>query len=244
MAINFWVSQKDSATNGGSPILILGESSMAVGDWVIVTYSIPNSTGMSSTSVTTSTGGVLTQLAVRNSTTAVICRTGVYSWIVDTLSIDITCSGTGASSDGISAACMVFRDDAVNISLDTTATSTQGSGTTPDSPSITVIASNDVVLSCVGSNVDDTSVTAPTSFINQIDSEANDSRDTTSAMAMITLASTAVFDPGSWTNFTSGGWVAHTVALRPGSTITFVGLREYMFPEFPTGLRPARMIGY
>jgi hypothetical protein len=35
---------------------------------------------------------------------------------------------------------------------------------------------------------------------------------------MITLASTAAFDPTAWSNFTTAVWLSATVAIKAGST--------------------------
>lgn len=242
MAIAFYAVAEGSAINGGNVTLTLPTSQVA-GDYNVVTYAIPTSTG--TLTVTTSSGGPFTQIVpTTNSTTAVVLRLGTFAYTqTNTIITQAICAGTAGTSDGISAVCMVFRDDALNITLDATSQVATGSGTTPDSPSITVVSSNDVILSCVGSNVTDTAVTAPTSFVNQVDVTANDTRDTTVGMAMITLASTAAFNPASWTGFTSGGWVAATVALKPGST-AYPEIAHVVL-EYPvTYYRPIEMVPY
>lgn len=218
MALNFHAVAENSAINGGTVTITL-PTSMLSGDYVVVTYACPVAPAGGLAVRSSVVGDSYTNISGTITSTVNACVMGVFAYKQGaTVRTQAVCTGTGNSSDGITAVCIVLRDDAQNPALDTTPTTGTGSGTTPDSPSITVITSNDVILSCVAAAISDTTVTAPTSFVNQVDINASDTRSTTAGMAMITLASTAAFNPASWTNFTSAGWCAATVAVRPGST--------------------------
>lgn len=123
----------------------------------------------------------------------------------------ITCRGQGGP---VSCTVMVFRGVARPTAEDVTtpAAATSGGSTTPDSPSITTVSPEVVIISAVATAAGDSSVTQPTGFNDQVDI-ADLGR--TTAMAHRMLGHTGAYDPPSWTNFTSSEWIASTIALRP-----------------------------
>ena len=213
MAITFVASVEGSATNGGNVTLTLPSSIMVINDVVVVSGGVPQ-TGVS---VGTQSSFGYTELIQFNSS-------GSYRFVVDRkimgnpVDTQVVCLGTAASSDGISYVAQILRGVDRITPEDATITSTSGTGTTPDSPSITTVTDGAFVLSCVGSNVSDITVTAPSGYSNQVDVNANDTRNSTVGMATILKSSNGAEDPPSWTGFTTGVWCSASVALRPETT--------------------------
>lgn len=217
MAISFVGATSNSTANGNTVTLTLPSTLMAAGDCVIVAYSVPRAITMGVTSSSTSTG----YTEIVSTVTSGNLRFAVYRRIVPTAETNAICTGTGNAQDANAAVALIFRGVDQSTPEDATATSTLGSGTTPDSPSITIVTSNAAIISAVGSLTADATVTAPSSFLNQTDANASDTRSVTTAQAWLTSASTSSFDPGSWSNFTSAAWCSATIALRPASTAVF-----------------------
>ena len=212
MAITFVGATTGSAINGGNATVTLASSRVA-GDYIVV--AVTQGTSKTSTlTVTTSSGLSYTQIV----TTIVssLTRFGVFRRILgssDETSIII--GGTGGSSDCVTAVSHIFDGVDPTTPEDVTATSTIGSGTTPDSPSITVVTSNDVIVSAVGNSIVGGGITAPASFSDATNVTGNDTRDATTAQAWILNNSTSAFSPGSWTSTAAAGWCSATIALRP-----------------------------
>lgn len=214
MAISFVGSSTWEATanNGGNVSVTL--SSLVAGDYIVATVGIGSSRTPSITVTSSSTSAAYTSLlgvTLKSSSMSF----GVFGKLLTAADTTVQSFGTGASSDSTVMTVMAFRGVDPTNPIDATTTSTTGSGTTPDSPSITVATSNCAIISAVNAQVTDTAVTAPTSFANQIDINANDNWDATCGMAWITNDSTSAFNPTSWTGFTSATWGSATVALRP-----------------------------
>src|SRR6478736_2981957 len=112
------------------------------------------------------------------------------------------------------AEVFVFRGVDTTTPIDATATTTSGSSTTPDSPSITTATNGSAVISAVQSNVNDASVTAPSGYGDQGDIGATGSASSTTAVAWKIVTAAGAEDPPSWTNFDSSSWAAVTIALR------------------------------
>ena len=242
MAISWVANAEGSAINGGDITITLPTSSMQEGDVVIVTNTVPiNSFVFSVTSSSTGTG--YTQIVPTVETS--LMSFGVFRRIMGaTVDTQVRCLGSAVLADGDTAVVQIFRGVDQTTPEDVTPTSTTGSGTTPNSPSITVANANCAILTCVGANENDTAVTAPSSFLNQVDINANDTDPTTSAMAWITHTSTSAFDPASWTSFLSSPWCSATVALRP-ATDTPYGWAHGMLTTVSMNMkRPLRGVRY
>lgn len=243
MALSFAGTGENSAINGGTVTITFSASACVTGNYVVVTYATPVTPGTGMSVRSSVVGDTFTQILATTASTVNAVVMSIWAKKLGTpATVQAVCTGTGNSSDGDTAVGIILADDGKNPQLDTAVTVQTGSGTTPDSPSITVVTSNDIVMSCVAAAISDTTVTAPTSFTNQADINASDTRSTTTGMAIITLNSTSAFDPGTWTNFTSAGWVGATVAIRPGST----ALTNFPFKDdLQAGYRnPVTMVAY
>lgn len=172
-------------------------------------------------SVTSSSGGPFTQILSSVYQSGNI-KIGAWYQISSGQSLtQVVTSGTGGSSDTTNSVVMVFRGVSSATPVDVTGTVSSGSGTTPDSPSITPGGgSTNAVLpyaaiSAFVAGTQDAAVTEPTGWAQTGNSNATDNRPSTVAAAWITYGSTAAFNPPAWSGLTSVGWVAISVLLRP-----------------------------
>lgn len=212
MAITFVGSSEQGVINGGNATLNF--SPVSVGDYVLlaVTLGTSRTTGMA----VTSSSGAAIYTTVVSTVTSSFARFAMFRNIVtSTGETTVSVTGTGGTSDALAAVVMVFSGVDPTTPEDVTATSTTGSGTTPDSPSITVASCGCAIISAFGAQVSDTAVTAPSSFLNQTNVNANDTIDATTGQAWLTFNSTSPVNPTSWSNLTSATWISATVALRP-----------------------------
>ena len=116
----------------------------------------------------------------------------------------------------------------------TTTTATGAGGTVVDGPAIDTATADAIVLTLFSKAVNDTTVTAPTGYGNQVDDVGNDALDVTVGVASISVASPGTENPGAWTIDTSGAWCAGTVAIRPaaGGTVPRIPIRPALQCSF------------
>lgn len=216
MAISF-VGSSEQGVASGNPITLSLPTNQA-NDYVVVGLSVPRAVTLQVTS--SSTGTLYDQLVptVANGN----LNFAVFGRLLPVAETQVLYAGSGNAQDGQTMVAMVYRGVDPGTPISATATSTTGTSTTPDSPSISPASTTSAIISVVGSLVADAAVTAPSSFLNQTDISASDTRSTTTGAAWITASSTSAFNPASWTNFTSAAWVSATVALRPPSTFPFM----------------------
>lgn len=211
MAISFIGSTGGSAINGGNVTLTL-PGTYSSGDVAVVTVTLGTSKA-TSLSVASSSGGAFSQIVT--TTNSSFARFGVFRQVLaSTTSVQAVITGSGGSTDSTSGVVHIFRGVDNTTPEDATPTSTTGSGTSWDSPSITPVTSNDVILTCVGGQTI-LAITAPSSFSDATTASGNDTFDCRSGQAWITNATTSAFDPAAWTSTATVSWVAATVALRP-----------------------------
>jgi hypothetical protein len=209
MTANFVSSVSGSAVNGGSVTLTFGAAN--VGDVVYVAYA---TTTLKTMVVTSSSGGAYTTLLTTGNGTGSVLSFGVHRFVQPSpVSLQALCSGTGTVTDATAAVGMIFRFASTGTPEDVTTTSTNGTSTTPDSPSITPATVDDIILTLFGI-FNNTQGTAPSSFRNSIQASTTDTRSCGCGMAWLTNGSTSAFNPASWTGFTSATWCSATVAIR------------------------------
>jgi len=214
MTAQFISTTSGSAINGGSVTLTFAAA--LPGDVMVVAYA---TTTLKTMAVTSSSGtGLYTTLLTTGNGTGSVLSFGVHRWVQPSpVSLQALCSGTGTATDATAAVGIQFRFVSTGTPEDATLTSTNGTSTTPDSPSITPATIDDAVLTLFGM-FNNTQGTAPSSFKNSIQASTTDTRSCGCGLAWITLPSTAAFNPASWTGFTSGTWCSATVALRSAYT--------------------------
>lgn len=117
--------------------------------------------------------------------------------------------------------CTALRNVDTVTPFDTTTTTAAPSvsSSTPDPPSITTVTDGAWVLGFIAHEADDT-YTPPTGYtLAWEDSSTGDtpSEHTSGAVAYKEVATAGAEDPGAFTGSTNDGWVAATVAVRPGA---------------------------
>lgn len=157
-----------------------------------------------------------------------------YKFMSGSPDATVACQGgsfsTFAGHMGSSYVATVYRGVDVTTPLDTAATTALNNSTNPNPSSITTTTDNALVIACAGSGVNDTSITAPTGYSNQVDINADDLIDSTVGMAGKIITSHGAEDPASWTNWSSGSWGCITIALRDiESTGSGAGAKSYGF---------------
>lgn len=88
-----------------------------------------------------------------------------------------------------------------------------------DPASITTVTNGAWVLSFMRSEVTDAAITAPTSYVNQVDTTANDNTDVTVGGATREIAVAGAENPGAWTGLTSTLPYSATIAVRPAAEV-------------------------
>jgi len=132
----------------------------------------------------------------------------------------VTINGTGQPQDAHTVVALILRGVEVTQPEDATPTTASGSSTNPNNPAITTVFNRAWVLAFASSEVNDTSITAPSGYTNQTDIAVSDTNPSTTAVATKEITPPGVEDPPSWTDWASGTWGAITVAVRPGGFIS------------------------
>lgn len=127
----------------------------------------------------------------------------------------ILITGTANGNDGEVAIAIALRGVDINNPEDQTITTATATSTNPDGPSITTLTDKAWVISFAASKVNDTTVTVPTDYLNQVDINSNQINDMTVAGATKEVAVAAAEDPAAWGTWTSAEWITWTVAVRP-----------------------------
>lgn len=243
MAIIFDGSATGTANNGGNATITIPSAARIAGECCIVAVTLGTSRATPTLSVTTSSGAAYTTIVSRvDSSNA---HFGVFRRLLaSTGETTITVTGTGNSSDSTTGVLYTFEGVDQTTPEDATPTSTSGSGTSPDSPSITVESPYCAIISAVGAQLVATLTvpSSPTGFIWQssVSVNANDNWDSTTGLVWGINGSTSAFNPGAWTSSASASWASATIALRP-ATPTLL-----MWPELsmPSELARVEIVGY
>lgn len=209
-AISLIGSTGGGATNGGN--VALTYPSPARGNVAVVTVCIGTGTAPTLAVVSSSGGaGFFTQIVstIRSSNHSF----GVFRRVISSpLELGCRVNGNGLSTSSVTAVLHMFANVDRTTPEDVTPTSTNGASTTPDSPSITVASCGCAIVSAIGLGLV-SAPTAPSSFLNSQVATGADTVPASAAAAWITNASTAAFNPTTWTS-TSQVWISATIALR------------------------------
>lgn len=244
MAIAFEGSVSGSATNGGTVTLTIPSSAAVANNTVIVVHTINSTRTFTSTTwtVTSSTGINYTEIQTPVGQTGWIKFNVGRRIMTSTGEVTLTVLGSGQLTDTTAGLALIFSGVSTSTPEDTTPTSTIGLTANPDSPSITTVTANAGVV-IYGSIGNSTILTAPTSFLNLVRTNVNDTNPVAAAMAWITIASTGAFNPAAFTGgLTSTGWVSGTLALRPDAGLIWQDLID--FPENHRLFGGREMVGY
>jgi hypothetical protein len=218
MALSLRGTAENSAIDGAD-VTVTHPGGIATNDVVYVAYAVGHNT--SDFDMQVSTAGY-SELADLYANDALDGQLGVFRKVQGaTPDSTVVCVGTTASTGSAAAVEHVWTGADTTTPEDATTTTATGidSGVV-DSPAITTVTANAIVLS-TGSNANaDTTVTAPSGYGNQVDIEGNDSSDCVVMMASIAVVSPAEEDPPAWQDLTTSSfqsWCAATVAIRPAA---------------------------
>jgi len=122
--------------------------------------------------------------------------------------------GTGNLADVVVYGVYCLRGVDTTVFEDATPTTTTGTGTTPNCPSITFSTPQAWMLAVALNRVNDASITAPTGWLNLIQGTGNDTQD--SSLAGVTLVGNpTLVDPPAYGTWSVSNWCAATLAIRP-----------------------------
>jgi hypothetical protein len=212
MAIQFVGGVKGSAVDGGNVVLDLTAltgglaSSPSENDLVLLS-------GGSAGGGTVSLPGDYTLTAI-NFTATKVGRKAMGA----TPDTSVTVTGSGNANHGTAAIAFVFRGVCPVTPEDATATTTTGSSTNPDPPSITTVTDNAAVIAGANSTANDTSITAPSGYGSQFDIVGDDTNDITIGLSWKAVAAAGAENPAAWTGWSTGGWRSFSIALRADNT--------------------------
>jgi hypothetical protein len=132
----------------------------------------------------------------------------------------ITCTGNADAGDSAAYAMIIVRGvTTASPPTDVATTSTNGSSTNPNPPSIDWSTPGTAVFVGALSVVNDASIVIPSGYSSAnllaYTATANDGEDASVAVAYL-LTPADPEDPAAFTNWTTGVWQAATVALKAG----------------------------
>lgn len=125
--------------------------------------------------------------------------------------------GSGNAADGLAVIFSIFRGQNTATPIDVAITSATGSSADPDPAAITPASDDCAIVVFAGSSSDDPNITSPTNYTEIEDrgiTETN-SASASNAYRILSGGAGASENPGTFTLWTTGAWVAATVAIRP-----------------------------
>lgn len=214
MALSFVGSASGSAT-GGNDVTVTLPAGTQEDDVVFLGYFVEDENDVD---MAPNTSGY-TELADVYRAHTVDANLGVfYKAMGASPDTSVTCPGRGSGAAGAVAVVHVWRGVDLTTPIDVTTTTDTGTGAIPDSPSITTVTDNAVVLTIGTSQRIDSAVTAPSGYINSVSTSSSDGG--TIGMASKVVATAGAEDPGAWQDWDSQAnraWCAATVAIRPAA---------------------------
>lgn len=229
-AISVVSAIKGSIVDGLDVTLTFPSGSVQQGD-VVVVYGGFDPQGAGQSANITTTG----YTSIANSTTTNISFGTWYKVMGATPDTSVVGKGGGNNRTASAYAAYILRGVDQSRVLDSIPSTTgPTSSTNPDPPPVTTSIPGTWVIPVVGSNVYDTSVTAPTNYSNLNGSSGNDNNDISTYASTRTISSPGSENPGTYGSWSSGYWYAVTMAISPetepsvalnslavGATITF-----------------------
>lgn len=107
---------------------------------------------------------------------------------------------------------------AIPLDANPTVTVQNTASTNPNAPSITTVTNGAVVIDFALSIVNDSATTAPTGYSNKISANLTETTGPVTIAATSKLVSSAgAEDPAAYTVWSSGQWIAASVAIRPAA---------------------------
>jgi hypothetical protein len=248
MAISYVGSASNFAANGGDVTVTL-PGGIAENDIVVVVGGHGNASGAAASISTSGYNTLDTQASAAN-------YSGIIAWKRMGVSPDTTVTGTGGGdvSSGVAYIAYVVRGVDTSTAIDATTTEATGTTGLPNSPSITTVTDNALVITAGLFAVANGTLTPPAGYSNALTKSGSDTNGIDVVAASRIQAAAGAVNPSGWGAIigdSSDDWVAWTVALRPaasgtfgdgalsggsiGGTTTFVGVNEGLGPFAMTG---------
>jgi len=199
--------QVGNTTNGGNVTLTFSPTP-SENDYVLVFG------GCSAGAVVTDAGTGYTRISLAGDT----FNTSFGVWIKKmSASPDTTvlCRGNAESTAATAYGCYVLRGVDGTTPQDATATTASSNSGAPNCASITTVTDLAWVLALAGSNVNDASIGTVSGYSNQYTTVGVDTSSITVAGTTIEKTTAGAEDPAAWSSWSTGRWLAVTVALRP-----------------------------
>lgn len=197
----------EGSAGSGGDITLLMPTGVAQNDVVYVFFATSSSGGTSS-SGWTQIGSDLDNGAD--------LRTQVWRKVMGASpDASIVLTGSGIGSDAGVGIAFALRGVNTTTPEDATATTATGTSADPDSPSITTVTPNAWVISFAGSRANDSALTAPSGYSNEVDLAQAESNNISGGGATKEVTAAGAENPASWTDWTSAAWAAWSVAVRP-----------------------------
>ncbi len=201
--------------NGGNVTINL--PTMAQGD---VVFAFGGHVFRAATTVGPSSAGYSNLVNLNTSGVAFDISYKVMGAVPDTTFVGL---GTGNAADETAYGVYVLRGVSAAIVDATTTTAGPTTSTNPDCPSITTKTDGAWVLALALSVVNDASVTIPSGYINGVAANGTDTNPATVGGGTLLKSAFGAEDPASFTNWSSGAWIAGTVAVRSAIQLSTEG---------------------
>lgn len=202
-----------AATNGNNVTLTFDTTpnNPMTGDTVVICGGWSSSNGANPAAPT----GGYTQLALEVTGTPTIKIGCWYKVMGGSPDTTVVGGGNGNSVDTTCYAAYVLRNVNATVSDATPTVGGPNSGAAnPDPAAIVTTTANAWVIPYSISQVNDASITAPNTYINQINANGNDTNPSTCGMATKLVVAAGNEDPANWTNWGAGNNKSITLAIR------------------------------
>jgi len=210
---------ENSAANGAN-VTVTHPGGVAAGDVVYFAYAIGDNDNVDQNMAMVTAGYTeLADLFKQRPASNDDSDLGVYRKIMGGTP-DSTAVGTGLGGTDASVAAVEQVWTGADQTTPEDATTTTGTSLdATQSPAIVTATANAIVLTIVGATLQDTTVTAPTGYSDQVDRDQLDTTNVTLGMASKLVASPGTETPGAWTTWTSGAACMATVAIMPAPDV-------------------------
>lgn len=154
---------------------------------------------------------------IGTNTTNVTVSFGAYRKIMGASPDTTVVVNAGVNLSGHSAVVVVVRGADQTTPEAAAVTIATGSSTNPDNTTFVTTENPYLLIAAAASGVTDTSITAPTTFTNQVDISSDTTTDVTVGAASAIKGGNN--NPATWTSWATGDWVAFSVGVK-ASAIT------------------------
>lgn len=229
MAITLIGTPQTGVANNGGNVTLTWSTTPSTGDYTVVIVSAPATNAVN---VSMSTAGY-TRLSFYTGANNTQPATGIfYKKQGASPDTNAVCVGGNGTATDTTAIGYVLRGVDGTTPIDQTSPTPAGptASTNPDSPQIVTQTNGAwVIVTATSIQTIDTAVTAPAGYSNDFRVGGDDTTDHTEAAAWKEVATAGTENPASWTNWTTGTWVALTGAFRPSTTVNNVVLNVISF---------------